>query len=161
MYQKYHFTEEDVVKIVMAYHNASEEAKSLYPAWETDAHESGSAFAHREKVIQEFATQFNCSPASVRGKLVVEKRYIARTYIHKRAYRANKERVVERLETALGLEQGSLDSLEKINRSCMENLITGIKLAQNGVVNFDFGMFFEYVDCPASYTSIPSDYKLF
>lgn len=161
MYQKYHFTEEDIVRIVMAYHSASEEAAKLFPNQANDAHEAEQAFNHREEVIQRFANEFNCSPASVRGKLVVEKRYIARTYIHKRAYRANKERVCERLETALGLEQGSLDSLEKVNRKCMENLILGLKLAQNGVVDFDFGMFFEYVDCPASYTTVPSEYRLF
>lgn len=158
---KYQLTPEDVVNIVMEYHQATHVAREQYPNQDKDPTEADLAFALREEVIQKWAAQLGCSAASIRGKLVVEKRYIARTYIHKRAYKANKERVVERLETALGLEQGSLDSLEKINRKCMEKLIYGIKLAQNQAVNFDFGMFFEYVDCPASYTEIPSEYKLF
>lgn len=161
MYKKYHFSEEDVVRIVLAYHAASEEAKALWPECAECADSAERAFKHREAVIIKFSEEFNCSPASVRGKLVVEKRYIARQYIHKRAYKANKERVVERLEMALGLEQGSLDSLEKINRKCVENLVQGIKLAQNGVVNFDFGMFFEYVDSNAAYSSVPEEFKLY
>jgi hypothetical protein len=161
MSQKYHFTEEDVVKLVLAYHEAHTRSKELYPEQDTNPTEASLAFDMREEVITRFASELGCSVAAVRGKLVVEKRYIARQYIHKRTYKANKERVVERLETALGLEQGSLDSLEKINRKCMENLVQGLKLAQNGVVNFDFGMFFEYVDCPASYVEVPSEFKLY
>ena len=134
--KKYNYSPEDIVRMVMAYDTANKEAqqRSLTPE---------EAFLWRERVVEEFAQLFNTTKASVRGKLVSEGVYIAKVYTSKRAYKASKEKMVTRLEEILGSPSGAFDSLEKVNKETIENIVHYMKLLQCGVIESDMADFYE------------------
>jgi len=134
--KKHNYTPEEIVMLNMAYDSARREAieQDLDPE---------AAFAHREAVITKFAAQFDTSTASIRGKLVAEGVYQPRTYIPKRAYKASKEKMVTRLEDILSATPGTFDSLEKVNKQCIEQIVHYMKLLQCGVIEADMSEYYE------------------
>lgn len=133
--KKYNYSEEDIVMLVLAYDVAKKEAEAM--------EDPQAAFLRREEVVNSFANRFNTTKASVRGKLVSEGVYVAKQYTSKRPYKASKEKMVTRLEELLQLEPGKLDSLEKVNKQCIEEIVHVMKLLQCGVIDADMAEFYD------------------
>lgn len=132
--RKHNYSQEDIVVLNMAYDKAKRESAEM---------QEEEGFAYREKVIAELAAKFDTSLASVRGKLVSEGVYQPRTYVSKRPYKASKEVMVARMEKMLNMQPGQLESLEKVNKQCLEELVHAMKLLQCGVIEADMAEYYE------------------
>ena len=92
-----------------------------------DAVEAGATYDERTALVAEIAEELQVAATSVRGKLVAEKVYVAKTAGNTRGTRTKAD-VVKALEAVTGV---SLTSFEKATKADLEAMFTFIVTASD------------------------------
>ena len=103
------------------------------------AYEAAETDEDRADVVQDFANAFNKPAQSIRAKLVSEGVYIAKTYKGKTGEKPeSKAKIVSDIASVLGVNQETVESLEKANKKAL-NLVRGTLVAAHRALNVPEG----------------------
>lgn len=98
----------------------AEQAEAL-----ANAYEAAESQDEREAIVLEFAEQFGKPAQSIRAKLVSMGIYVKKTYKTKTGNKPEaKSEIVADIASALGVNQETVESLEKANKAVL-NLVRG------------------------------------